>query len=616
MATKIKELGFLGDCGYNQLLYPVEAQTRTLLNWLVQRLPRTEDNAAEDTLSGNALLNKRILESISSWKSAPWRLHVCTKGNKNFYYRRPAVTTPASDVRGIYAALSSTSGSVSTSIFERHAKLLSRDAEYAKRLESDFNEENGKDSSNVTNLVNAAFASAKQQSRAGPSASTLTSGAKGGVGTGTSESRESTLVNKTLQEIISEMSNDGSDTGSKLDIRGTRFTHSTAFSQENNVSLLVSGPGSGPGAILDGTSGKSATSSLKTTNRKVNAEDDDDDDLGPIDVRTSSLAAIARSRAEQRKQQQEEEDRKRLQEVEEARDLVAEAEVNVEELERQQNNTASKTRQLENEVASLQQLGEKLEREILLKRKTLEMLPSAADNIGKLQAICANSAKRLMQLAQEWETHRRPLIDKLRDIKSSKTKRRALCKKMIEDMKKCREEMVAMMQELKDKQEKSQVLLEEVSKLPRNINRTMYTYRIMDIIASIAKQNKDINKITADIRDVQKTINMNMNILSRADAVAEDKIYSAANSSTRTAGMVDAYRNLTSLRGNFELLIDTVNKIGQLDMQARDLETKIDQEVARVSANNFDRIKADLEEIQKENQRLVGLIKAARGRGR
>jgi phage host-nuclease inhibitor protein Gam len=56
-----------------------------------------------------------------------------------------------------------------------------------------------------------------------------------------------------------------------------------------------------------------------------------------------------------------------------------------------------------------------------------------------------------------------------------------------------------------------------------------------------------------------------------------------------------------------------VNKIGQFDMQARDLETKIDQEVARVSANNFDRIKADLEEIQRENQRLIAAIKAARG---
>lgn len=72
----------------------------------------------------------------------------------------------------------------------------------------------------------------------------------------------------------------------------------------------------------------------------------------------------------------------RQQEVEEARDLVARAEVTVEELERYQNNTSSKTRQLENELASLQQLSEKLEREIILKRKTLEMLPSAADNIG------------------------------------------------------------------------------------------------------------------------------------------------------------------------------------------------------------------------------------------
>jgi hypothetical protein len=106
-----------------------------------------------------------------------------------------------------------------------------------------------------------------------------------------------------------------------------------------------------------------------------------------------------------------------------------------------------------------------------------------------------------------------------------------------------------MMQELKDKQEKSQVLLEEVSKLPRNINRCSSPSLPADsLLLSLepctptaswtssppsvglppsplpspcdhqppplaapppaAKQNKDINKITADIRDVQKTINM------------------------------------------------------------------------------------------------------------
>ena len=59
----------------------------------------------------------------------------------------------------------------------------------------------------------------------------------------------------------------------------------------------------------------------------------------------------------------------------------------VEELERYQSNTSSKTRQLENELASLQQQGEKLEREIILKRKTLEMLPSASDNIGSHSSL-------------------------------------------------------------------------------------------------------------------------------------------------------------------------------------------------------------------------------------
>jgi hypothetical protein len=234
MATKVKELGFLGEFGYNQLLYPVEAQTRVLLNWLVQKLPRTEDSAAEDVVGGNALLNKRIMESISAWKSAPWRLHFCSKGNKNFYYRRPAVTGPSSEVLGMYSSLPVTSGSMTTSIFERHARLLSRDIEYAKRLENDFNDENN--STTAANLITAAFSSAKQQAGAIPSTSSANS-MKANLGTLTSESKESVLVNKSLQDIIAEMSNENEE-NSKLDIRGTRFTHSTGSSEFPSLSSI------------------------------------------------------------------------------------------------------------------------------------------------------------------------------------------------------------------------------------------------------------------------------------------------------------------------------------------------------------------------------------------
>jgi len=67
-----------------------------------------------------------------------------------------------------------------------------------------------------------------------------------------------------------------------------------------------------------------------------------------------------------------------------------------------------------------------------------------------------------------------------------------------------------------DKQTKSQEVADDIDKLPKNINRLLYTHRILDITASIGKQNKDIDKITADIREIQKTINTNMSSLERA----------------------------------------------------------------------------------------------------
>jgi hypothetical protein len=38
----VKELGYAGECSYNQILYPTEAQTRQLVNWIMLKLPRAE----------------------------------------------------------------------------------------------------------------------------------------------------------------------------------------------------------------------------------------------------------------------------------------------------------------------------------------------------------------------------------------------------------------------------------------------------------------------------------------------------------------------------------------------------------------------------------------------
>jgi hypothetical protein len=170
--------------------------------------------------------------------------------------------------------------------------------------------------------------------------------------------------------------------------------------------------------------------------------------------------------------------------------------------------------------------------------------------------------------------------------------------------------MVRMVQDIKEKQERAQVLSEEMSKLPKNINRNIYTHRILDIISSIAKQNKEIDKIVSDIRDIQKTINNNSSAVSRADAVAEELIFSAANAQGSDPATVDTYRRLRTLRSKFESLLQSVSKQGQLEKQNRDLEKKVDQEQSRVSQHNFERIRQDLEQVLKDNNSLVSQIKA------
>ena len=69
---------------------------------------------------------------------------------------------------------------------------------------------------------------------------------------------------------------------------------------------------------------------------------------------------------------------------------------------------------------------------------------------------------------------------------------------------------------------------------PLLLYRAMYTHRIMDITNQIVKQNRDIDKITADIRDLQKTINLSSATLQRADAITEELIFAVSTTTFTT----------------------------------------------------------------------------------
>lgn len=158
MAARIKDMGYLYDCGYNQLLYPVEAQTRNLLKWLVERLPRSEEEGAQEVLGASALMNRRIVHALEAWKAQPrqlpggWNSSSGGAARSSAYHNRNFCTVPLlladqqllSHTLPLFRAVHSQQQqqyqqpSIEHSIFERHALELVSDSRYALRLERDF----------------------------------------------------------------------------------------------------------------------------------------------------------------------------------------------------------------------------------------------------------------------------------------------------------------------------------------------------------------------------------------------------------------------------------------------------------------------------------------------
>ena len=164
--------------------------------------------------------------------------------------------------------------------------------------------------------------------------------------------------------------------------------------------------------------------------------------------------------------------------------------------------------------------------------------------------------------------------------------------------------------QVRDKDERAKLLQDELEKMPKNVNRNLYTYRIMDIINSIAKQKAEIDKIIQDVRQVQKDINSIGERLQRAEVLAGEKIFVKANQAKKDPAMVQSYRYLSDLRAKFDDLIDVVSGIGRKESDARDLEGKTAQLLERVSKNNIERILEDLGQVQAENQTLIAQIRA------
>lgn len=142
---------------------------------------------------------------------------------------------------------------------------------------------------------------------------------------------------------------------------------------------------------------------------------------------------------------------------------------------------ANELRQREAALAEAARAAGELEATRRVKQRVLDLLPNAAENVGKLQQLADDNARKALLLGAEWEKVRSPLVDELRTRRSILRARADDIAAKVAEIKRMRQLMKDMVAEVKEKDETYAAALAELNALPKSINRQVCQYFIISV---------------------------------------------------------------------------------------------------------------------------------------
>uniref|UniRef100_A0A8C5HBK7 Coiled-coil domain-containing protein 22 n=1 Tax=Gouania willdenowi TaxID=441366 RepID=A0A8C5HBK7_GOUWI len=262
--------------------------------------------------------------------------------------------------------------------------------------------------------------------------------------------------------------------------------------------------------------------------------------------------------------------------------------------------------QVMDELKKREQANSEKEEKILVKKKTIDLLPDTDNNLLKLQAVVEASSKRVINLATQWEKHRAPLIDEHRRLKEICSTQDLESSRKLSEIKSLHDKISVSTEEAKRKEEMHKQLVTELENLPQDASRAEYTQRILEIVSNIKKQKEEITKILCDTKELQKEINNLTGKLDRTFAVTDELVFKDAK---KDESVRKSYKYLAALHENCNQLIQTIEDTGTILREIRDLEEQIEVENGKKTVANLERILDDYKAIRQENSALAAKIR-------
>ncbi|KAL4646246.1 coiled-coil domain-containing protein 22 [Arapaima gigas] len=568
LAQACQDLGYKGEIGYQTFLYSNEPEIRSLLMFLVEKLPRESAEASDKPTGKSALLQKSIADQIKAQMALSWVPPSCrlpflcqtqSPGLSHSFHSQslslPHVPKASGknlkEVKEYYkdfllpvTAQPSQHSSVPASLLENHALELSA----AQEWENEWNSQGL-----LSRLSPEDYRSRKHARLQKRILEQLRVAAQPCF-----DSQNAPKSGPDLAELLHSFG--GTNVGGNVLTKGTRFTHTEKFT---------------------------FTQDLEKAAQQMAAA-------------ANSLPSSHQSEEDLRARQQEE--------IASLQQQLQQLSMRVEEVGGDIKKLSQSISQVSDELKQREMSNVEKQSSVRVKKQTVDLLPDAENNLAKLQALVESSAKRVASLASQWEKHRTPLVEEHQRLKELSSNRELESSRKLAEIKDLHDKIRQSAEDAKKKEGLYKQLITEFENLPKDVSRSAYTLRILEIVGNIKKQKEEITKILSDTKDLQKEINSLTGKLDRTFAVTDELVFKDAK---KDESVRKSYKYLAALHENCTQLIQTIEDTGTIMREIRDLEEQIETENGKKTVSNLEKILEDYKAIRQENSALAAKIREA-----
>ncbi|CAJ0599760.1 unnamed protein product [Cylicocyclus nassatus] len=222
---------------------------------------------------------------------------------------------------------------------------------------------------------------------------------------------------------------------------------------------------------------------------------------------------------------------------------------------------------------------------------------------AKILSFIKESDGRLEKMEMEFKDSREKLLCDLELLKNQHSQQSLSCNEQIQRNREKLDEIRRGVEQNEALAGKLEARLEQMQKT--DVDRASMIRRIMEMTASIQKQDQEIQKVIHDNLGVQKELKWLTQTLHRTFGMIEETLYKDTDDSKGER----AYKLFGKLHTTCMISVEAIEQNGALSRQNEQLLDLIEIEKQRQFDQQLNRIQADLDAIEKENARLEMSLK-------